>query len=53
MKEIFEIVYEDKYYEENMDKIDKYSKNIYERFVNKTIQKKTSFKNLEEIKENK
>ena len=51
VKEIFEIVYEDKYYEENMDKIDKYSKNIYERFVNKTIQKKTSFKNLEEIKE--
>ena len=50
-KEIFEIVYEDKYYEENMKQIDKYSKNIYERFINKTIQKKTIFKNLNEIKE--
>ena len=48
-REIFEIVYEDKYYEENMGKIDKYSKNIYERFVNKSIQTKTVFKNLEEI----
>ena len=50
-KEIFEIVYEDKYYDENMKQIDKYSKNIYERFINKTIQKKTIFKNLNEIKE--
>ena len=50
-KEIFEVVYEDKYYEENMKQIDKYSKNIYERFINKTIKKKTIFKNLNEIKE--
>ena len=49
-KEIFEVVYEDKYYEENMKQIDKYSKNIYERFINKTIKKKTIFKNLNEIK---
>ena len=49
--EIFEIVYEDKYYEENMKKIDKYSENIYERFVNKSIQKKTIFINLSEINE--
>ena len=39
-KEIFEINYEDKNYSDNLDKIKKYSKNIYDRFVNnKTIKK--------------
>ena len=38
-KEIFEIKYEDKYYSENLNKIEKYSKTIYERFVNKSKQK--------------
>ena len=47
-KEIFEIKYEDKYYSENLNKIEKYSKTIYERFVNKTKQKKIRYEDLEE-----
>ena len=39
-KEKFEITYEDKYYTENLSKIDRYSKIIYERFVNKSTEKK-------------
>ena len=45
--DIFEIIYEDKYYEENINKIDKYSKNIYERFINKSIIKKIHLNDLE------
>ena len=61
-KEIFEINYEDKNYADNLDKIKKYSKNIYDRFVNNKIKKKKIHKdnlnivneiNLEFIQEKK
>ena len=47
-KEIFEINYQDKYYEENLNKIEQYSKKIYERFVNKSKQKVVHMEDLEE-----
>ena len=43
-KEIFEITYEDKYFKENLNKINKYSKIIYERFVDKSKEKKVIHK---------
>ena len=39
-KEIFEISYEDKHYNENVEKINNYSKTIYERLVNKNKPRK-------------